>query len=242
MAKRYPPDLIGKVIAFVAAGNSRREAARHFGVSPSYVVKLMQSAHAGSAAASPKASELPEPVVPDVRDMVVSGAEMAEMLGVSRRSVSEFAERGIIEKISRNRFALQRSIRLYSEHLRSVAAGRGGDGTQELTTERARLAREQADATALKNAAMRLELVSAVEVQREWSMICRRVRNAILAVPSRARQTLPHLTSFDVEQIDREIRDALTGLGHDDDSLAGVEEGSVDRVPAAPETSTVAVD
>ncbi|MGE0425295.1 MAG: MerR family transcriptional regulator [Reyranellaceae bacterium] len=242
MAKSYPPDLIEKVTAFVAAGNSRREAARHFGVSASFVVKLMQRAPVHAASSEPAAPEAVVPPPPDVGNMVVSGSELAELLGVSRRSVSEFSERGIIERVSRNRFGLQRSIRLYCDHLRTVAAGRGGDGTQELTAERARLAREQADATALKNAAARRELVSTVEVEREWSLICRKVRNAILAVPSRARQTLPHLTGFDVEQLDREIRDALTGLGRDDDNLAGAAKDGLAEPASAAEAQTVGVD
>lgn len=241
MAKSYPSDLREKVVAFVAGGNSRREAARHFGVSASFVVKLLQKEAAGGEIILPAAQESAQQPRPDVGNLVVSGSELAELFGVSRRTVSEFSERGIIEKVGRNRFSLQRSIKLYCEHLRSVAAGRGGDGTQELTAERARLAREQADMTAIKNAVARRELVAVSEVERAWSQICRKVRNAILAVPSRARQTLPHMTNFDVEQIDREIRDALTGLG-EDDGVAGIEASGVDQLPATAETSALGVD
>ena len=41
MAKSYSLDLREKVVAFVERGHSRREAAGVFGVSPSFVVKLM---------------------------------------------------------------------------------------------------------------------------------------------------------------------------------------------------------
>jgi transposase len=40
MGKSYSPDLRARVSGFVEAGHSRREAARHFGVSPSFAVKL----------------------------------------------------------------------------------------------------------------------------------------------------------------------------------------------------------
>jgi phage terminase Nu1 subunit (DNA packaging protein) len=41
------------------------------------------------------------------------------------------------------------------------------------------------------------------------------VRAALMAVPSRLRQTMPHLTAADVVALDREIRDALIGLSSD---------------------------
>lgn len=41
MGKSYASDLRKRVIGHVEAGQSRREAARHFGVSPSCAVKLM---------------------------------------------------------------------------------------------------------------------------------------------------------------------------------------------------------
>lgn len=41
MAKIYSSDLRERVVAFIEAGHSRREAARHFDVSPSFAIKLM---------------------------------------------------------------------------------------------------------------------------------------------------------------------------------------------------------
>ncbi len=42
MGRSYSSDLRDRVIAFVGLGHSRRAAARHFGVSDSFAVKLMQ--------------------------------------------------------------------------------------------------------------------------------------------------------------------------------------------------------
>jgi len=54
MARPLSLDLRERVIAFVEAGGSRRGAAKHFSVSPSFVVKLMQRKVAtGSAAPAP---------------------------------------------------------------------------------------------------------------------------------------------------------------------------------------------
>jgi hypothetical protein len=43
-------------------------------------------------------------------------------------------------------------------------------------------------------------------VEAEWSNVLRTVRAGMLAVPSRAAQRLPHLTPFDVSEIDKEVR------------------------------------
>jgi transposase len=59
MAKSYSFDLREKVAAFVDRGHSRREAGRVFGVSASFVVKLMAKRRAsGSLAASARGGTL----------------------------------------------------------------------------------------------------------------------------------------------------------------------------------------
>jgi transposase len=42
MGRSYSSDLRDRVVSFVGAGGSRRAAARHFGVSNSFAVKLLQ--------------------------------------------------------------------------------------------------------------------------------------------------------------------------------------------------------
>lgn len=42
MGKSYSLDLRSRIVGYVEAGHSRRSAARHFGVSDSFAVKLMQ--------------------------------------------------------------------------------------------------------------------------------------------------------------------------------------------------------
>ncbi len=42
MAKVYSTDLRDRVLGFIRSGHSRRGAARHFGVSPSFAVKLAE--------------------------------------------------------------------------------------------------------------------------------------------------------------------------------------------------------
>jgi phage terminase Nu1 subunit (DNA packaging protein) len=137
--------------------------------------------------------------------------QLAELLDVSPETVRDLTRRGICVRRGRGEYDVAASVGGYCRHLRSTAAGRGGAGAVTgLARERARLAREQADAHALKNALLRGELVDLAEAEREWSAVLRGVRSAMLAVPSRVRQRLGHLTAADVEAIDGEVRAALT--------------------------------
>ena len=244
MAKGYPEELRLQVVAYMNEGHSVREAAAKFNVSPSFAAKQHKK-HADGAGKLPLLEEkaAPEPEKPSL-DAEVTASELADFLKVSKRSVSDFVERGIVVKTDRNRFDLRRSVQSYCEHIRMAAAGRGGDSADVLTVERARLAREQADQTAMKNAAMRGEYVAKTDIRHEWASIGRRIRNAMMSVPSRCRQMLPHLTTYDVDLIDHEIRSALTGLGdEDDDNGAGnITAGGVGKPATASEAEALAVD
>ncbi|WP_370049324.1 MULTISPECIES: terminase small subunit [Salipiger] len=148
----------------------------------------------------------------------ISGPDLCEMLGLSPAALSDLKKRGIACHRGHNSYDLVQTVNAYVLHLRGIASGRGGeDLTAQLSTERARLAKEQADAQALKNAKARAELVEAAEVERAWSDVLRQVRARILAVPSRIRSDLPQLDTVTVSAIDRALRDALKELGHADD-------------------------
>ncbi len=167
-----------------------------------------------------------------MKEIEVLGKDLASAFGVSDRAIRDFAERGRVGKSGRGKYRLVESVRLYTEHLRGVASGRGGeDGVLDLTAERARLAKEQADAQEIKNAVSRHELVSVTEVQRGWSDILRKVRARVLACPSRIRSRLSHLTIYDGEIIDAELRSALTELANDDGKSGA---GRVEAAAEAP--------
>jgi phage terminase Nu1 subunit (DNA packaging protein) len=139
----------------------------------------------------------------------VTATELGELLGLSERSIRELPARGHAVRAGPGRYDLRASVRTFVVHLRAEAA-RGGDA---LAIERAREAHERADSLALKNAAARRDLVSAVEVERAWSGILRDVRARLLAVPGRVAQQLPTLTRADVAIVEAEVRNALTEAG-----------------------------
>lgn len=147
----------------------------------------------------------------------INGPDLCELLSISPAALSDLKKRGIAVHRGHDAYDLTETVRAYVVHLRGVASGRGGEEhVATLTSERARLAKEQADAQALRNAALRGELVAAAEVERTWSDLLRQVRARILAVPARVRSVLP-LDAATIDTIDHELREALEELGHDDD-------------------------
>ncbi len=144
----------------------------------------------------------------------IGNGDLCDLFDITPAMLTQLVQRGVVVRLGRNSYDLEQSTRNYVKHLRGVASGRGaGESALTLTGERARLARAQADAQELKNAALRGELVKADEVERRWSDILRNLRARILAVPSRLRGVLD-LSPGQVQRIDRELRDALAELGH----------------------------
>ena len=147
---------------------------------------------------TPKTGKLPDAVTLD---------DLAILLGVVPRAVTEMARQDHVVRLSHGQYDLRKSIKAYCNHLRGRAS------SESLTAERVRQTKEQADQLAFRNAKLKGELLSAVEVEQEWAGILRDVRAALLAIPTRIQQRVGTLTANDIAAIDREIRYTLTELG-----------------------------
>ena len=146
-------------------------------------------------------------------------AQLADLLGLSDRTVRELAARDVLPRTGRGRFDTRLAVRRYTAHLREQAAGRGnGDSAAmgAVTAERLREARERADKIALQNAKARGEMVPAADVERAWSEVLRDIRARMLAVPARCMARLGRLTAAEGQIIEQEVRDALKGAADAD--------------------------
>lgn len=149
-----------------------------------------------------------------LRENPVSADELGKLLGVSGRQVRSHAAAGIIPKTKRGRYRISEAVPAYCAHQRKLIVGKGGDTAAIAgATERARLAKEQANSVALKNAVARGALLDAAAVEREWTSVLAGVRAGVLAASSRIGQRLPHLPRGDIAEIDEELRTVLTELG-----------------------------
>lgn len=91
--------------------------------------------------------------------------DCAGHLDITDRRFRELVELGVIERKPPGQYDLDIVRVQYIRHLRKVAAGRSGvTGELELSNERAKLAREQTETAALKNAISRGEYVAVTDV------------------------------------------------------------------------------
>lgn len=137
--------------------------------------------------------------------------DIAAHLDLSDRSVRELLDKGVLPNARRGALNLDQCRVAYIRHLREMAAGRGtGPSADDLTAERARLAREQADHYALKNAAMRLELLPRADITRAVSAAFQIVRDRLTSLPARLAGPLARLS----EPADVRVRlsDAVNGV------------------------------
>jgi phage terminase Nu1 subunit (DNA packaging protein) len=146
---------------------------------------------------------------------VANQTEVAEHLGITRRTVYNLTRRGILPDGERGRLDIDACRVAYLRHLRDMGEA---PGTLALTAERARLAKEQADGWAARNARRREELLDAGDAERTWAEALHGIRAVLLAVPARVRARLPRLTPAEAAIIDREVRDALAEIGPADDA------------------------
>jgi terminase small subunit / prophage DNA-packing protein len=159
------------------------------------------------------------------RNTTVSARELGELIGVTDRAIRGLAERKIIARTGRGRYALIASLRAVLAHYREVAAGRGGEGAMlDLTTERAKLAAAQREQIELKMATQRRELLRRDEVMATWGPIVIGFRGRALSWPSKALFTCPTLTLADkaalVAMTEADLVDACLGNGFDFDAKA----------------------
>lgn len=116
----------------------------------------------------------------------VSQARFAELIGISQPAVSDLVNRGILPRgASAGEWLLA-----YTARLREQAAGRKGDGdaTLDLVAERARLAKEQADAKAMDNAIRRRELAPVSVISATFAEFASRIVPILEGLPIQLRR------------------------------------------------------
>ena len=117
--------------------------------------------------------------------------EVASHLGISPTRVSQLKSAGILPEARRRANSLDACRAAYLEHIREVAAGRGAAyGDLDLTAERARLAKAQADDRERKNAIQDGEYLNVRSFHVMVTSTFTIVRARLLALPSGLAATL----------------------------------------------------
>lgn len=114
-------------------------------------------------------------------------SEFGRHVGITQQAVADLVSRGIIESRGRGKLDLDEARLAYCAHLRSVAGNRSGDpeADLDLTAERARKAKEEADKLEMQNAQLRGELLARADVDAAVVGAFARVRARMIGVPSK---------------------------------------------------------
>lgn len=123
----------------------------------------------------------------------------------------------------------------YIRRLREIAAGRAALGDLDLATERARLAREQADKIAMQNAVTRGELTPTVVLEQVLASAASKIAGILDAIPGLVRRRVPLLQSGDIDMIAGEVAKARNTVAAM--SLVDLVEEAVEEAAAKPAQS-----
>lgn len=113
--------------------------------------------------------------------------EIAQHLDLSTRQIRELQSAGVFTKGA----TLDEARLAYIRRLREQAAGRAATNGLDLASERARLARLQADKLEAELAAKRGDMISLAEAVMGWSDLVNSFRQKMLSLPIRASDSIP---------------------------------------------------
>jgi phage terminase Nu1 subunit (DNA packaging protein) len=140
-----------------------------------------------------------------------SGPQLASWLGISDRTVREWAARGVIVRDQPGRYRTLESIRAYTAALRREAEV-GPSASSKLADEKTRMLAITRQIRALELARLQGEILSIDELDKAWTRFSRLLNAGIVSLPSRARSEITHLTEHDERTLMRLAQNALLDL------------------------------
>ena len=177
---------------------------------------------------------------------LVPVATVAKILNLTSTRVQQLAKDGIIPKASHGQYELISSVTSYIKYLQERVPGGGGSKTsQDISTERARLLKAQADMVEIELAEKNAQLVAVGHVEMDWMGMVNACRSKLLAIPTKSAYQVAHLNdTHEIEKyLKRTIYEALEELAvyepkdtdispDDDESDSGVD--SATRIDGEP--------
>ena len=150
-------------------------------------------------------------------DLSVPGRDtlLAPLIGVSDRKVRDLVEKEILTRGG----TLGAWLLEYCAHIREQAAGRAGHNESGLTTERARLAKEQADRLEMQNRVARRELAPVSLIEEVLAKAASQVAGIFDGIPGGVRRRSPEIPLDTLAWIEEEImraRNRVAALRLDD--------------------------
>jgi phage terminase Nu1 subunit (DNA packaging protein) len=143
-------------------------------------------------------------------------AMLSDLLGITPRRIQQLTEEGM-PKQQHGKYNVTACTKWYIQYLRGQLAKRQDDAVRDetihWTRERTRLAREQAETSALKNAELRGELVSVEILKQRLGHVFANIRQNTLSLASKIAPECEGRSTPEIKSvIDREARRLLEGL------------------------------
>ena len=141
--------------------------------------------------------------------------EFGVLVGITQQAVSALAQRGVLVDGA----MLDEWLLSYCEHLRMIAAGRGGDSGLELASERAALARAQREKVEMQNAVTRHELAPVRLLSELLGATAARAARLLDTIPGSIKRRVAGVTTEDiaaVADIVAKARNLIAGLDRKD--------------------------
>ena len=154
-----------------------------------------------------------------------SKRDLSVLLDLSIRTLTDLAATGILVPAAKNgTFQTGPSVKNYIDKLRKAAANRADEQRNPLNDERMADVRVNRQISELKLAQLRGEMLTLDEVTESWGRLAAMMKSAALAIPSKARTQIPHLTAHDAETLRTLMKDMLNDLADEAvDSAVGAE-------------------
>ena len=148
--------------------------------------------------------------------------DCADHLGIQQPQLTKLIKHGIIDKQQRGKYDVD-AVRLqYLKHIRNIAGN--NNNNLELGAERARLAKEQADAKEMENAVERGDLVYIEHIVKQFESQLGKCKTKLLAVPTKVAAEAHAAASVKEAQeiIESAVLEALSELvGYDKEAASG---------------------
>ena len=167
--------------------------------------------------------------------MDLSGAvtqqQFGELVGVSQQAVSDLVARGVLTAGD----TASGWLLSYCDHLREMAAGRGGDDGVNLVRERALLAREQRIRVAIQNAEKKGQLAPVAALEQALASAGAKASKILATIKGEIRLHYPQLSASGLAAVDVIVGKALNEVAAMSLSEADEDEDAEREAPADPE-------
>ncbi len=174
---------------------------------------------------------------------IITQSQAAELVGVTARRLRQIAQAddGPPQDFNGQYPAREFGEWLKRRHLSGISVGKDGE-VYDLEVERARLAKEQADKTAMENEERRGKLIDAEKAAGWWVQIITNAKTKILAIPTKAAPLVLGCKSLAQAKdvLEKLIHESLTELSATNPSaIAGSEGAPGMETAAAPDGEPV---